>query len=708
MSFQAPFVRKGIRKSSHPPSRPSDAQHAALAHNPSRCTTTSLRQTNAPISTYATITHSDNPPICMSHTDLHSRQSETDQATMYPSLSPLHNCSVPATSQFVDQVLYNTLPPPPPPPPLQAHPPFSPPTVFTLAQGRYPYTSHLLALDQRCSTAPIPPIPGIKVITSPLGLASWSRALKEHPDSDFVTYILKGLHEGFRIGASPELTITSSSRNMPSALENPGPVTDYLTTEGESRRIIGPLPIELAYQHHIHISRFGVIPKRHQPGKWRLILDLSSPHGASVNDSIDRELCSLQFASVDSAARIVARLGRGAQLAKVDVAHAYRNIPVHPSDRRLLGMHWGGSLYIDTALPFGLRSAPKIFCAVSDALEWILAHRGISSCLHYVDDFLTMGASGTEECQENLRLITATYSELGVPLAAHKIEGPAAIITFLGIEIDATSMVLRLPDDKQARLRALILQWLVRKAATKRDMLSLIGQLAHACKVVAPGRTFLRRMIDLAASRHNLDHWIWLDGGFRSDLFWWHLFLDRWNGVSVIQSHLQRAPDHSLFTDASGTWGCGALWDRSWFQKAWPADWASVNIATKELVPIILAMEMWGRAWQGTHVLVRSDNMAVVELLRSHSSRDSGLMHLLRCLHFFSARYDIALSSQHIRGCDNGAADALSRNDLATFFSSQPQAHRHQTPVPPALWELVVVEQSDWLSPLWRLKLRCI
>ena len=260
VSFQAPFVRKGIRKSSHPPSRPSDAQHAELAHNPSRCTTTSVRQTNAPISTHATITHSDNPPICMSHTDLHSRQSETDQATMYPSLSPLHNCSVPATSQFVDQVLYNTLPPPPPPPPLQAHPPFSPPTVFTLAQGRYPYTSHLLALDQRCSTAPIPPIPGIKVITSPLGLASWSWALKEHPDSDFVTYILKGLHEGFRIGASPELTITSSSRNMPSALENPGPVTDYLTTKGESRRIIGPLPIELAHQHHIHISRFGVIP----------------------------------------------------------------------------------------------------------------------------------------------------------------------------------------------------------------------------------------------------------------------------------------------------------------------------------------------------------------------------------------------------------------------------------------------------------------
>ena len=59
-------------------------------------------------------------------------------------------------------------------------------------------------------------------------------------------------------------------------------------------------------------------------------------------------------------------------LAKIDIAHAYRNVPVHPEDRKLLGMQWQGKVYIDTALPFGLRSAPKIFTAISDALEWIL------------------------------------------------------------------------------------------------------------------------------------------------------------------------------------------------------------------------------------------------------------------------------------------------------------------------------------------------
>jgi hypothetical protein len=56
-------------------------------------------------------------------------------------------------------------------------------------------------------------------------------------------------------------------------------------------------------------------------------------------------------------------------MAKVDIKKAYRMIPVHPADRHLLGMQWDGQLILDAALPFGLRSAPKIFTAVADAAE---------------------------------------------------------------------------------------------------------------------------------------------------------------------------------------------------------------------------------------------------------------------------------------------------------------------------------------------------
>ena len=140
--------------------------------------------------------------------------------------------------------------------------------------------------------------------------------------------------------------------NIILAIKNPQPVAEL-----KAGRIIGPLEKTPDMQ----ISRFGVIPKQNQPGKWRLILDLSSPSTYSVNDGIDKSWCSMRYASVDDAVNRILATGPGTLLAKMDIEHAHRNIPIHPSDRHLLGMEWEGSCFIDTVLPFGLRSAPKIF-----------------------------------------------------------------------------------------------------------------------------------------------------------------------------------------------------------------------------------------------------------------------------------------------------------------------------------------------------------
>ena len=141
----------------------------------------------------------------------------------------------------------------------------------------------------------------------------------------------------------------------------------------------------------LHINRFGVIPKGLNTGNWRLITDLSFPRGTSVNDDIDPSFCSLSYTTVDDIAAAVTALGAGALLAKVDIESAYRLIPVHPHDRPLQvysGGGGGGNMYIDLMLPFGLRSAPKIFNAVTDALHWHLQQMGIPWVFHYLDDFV--------------------------------------------------------------------------------------------------------------------------------------------------------------------------------------------------------------------------------------------------------------------------------------------------------------------------------
>ena len=221
-------------------------------------------------------------------------------------------------------------------------------------------------------------------------------------------------------------------------------------------------------------------------------------------------------------------------MAKIDLHHAYRIIPVHADDHSLLGIKWGTDTFVDVALPFGLRSAPKIFSAFADALAWVLWSRGIRWQLHYLDDFLFLGPPSSTTCARSLDQALATCKELGVPVATQKTERPTTRLTFLGIQIDTDAMCLSLAQDKLARIRSLVLAWRNRQAATRRELQSLIGHLSHAAFVVLPGRTFLRRMIDLMKIAKAPKHHVRLTAEFRSDLQWWALFLSEWNGRSIL------------------------------------------------------------------------------------------------------------------------------------------------------------------------------
>ena len=324
---------------------------------------------------------------------------------------------------------------------------------------------------------------------------------------------------------------------------------------------------------------------------------------------------------------------------------AYRQVPVHPDDRPLLGMKWRDRIYVDAALPFGLRSALKIFNAVADALHWILQKESVDS-LHYLDDYFLVGAPNSQDYGIALRKTIQLCSRLGVPIATQDERRSSTVLTFLGNELDTLNGILRLPSDKLTRLRHEIVAWSTKRWCSKQDLLSLIGQLQHACCVVKPGRSFLRRMIQLSTVAKELHHHIRLNAGFRSDLKWWACLLTSWNGIGMMSSQ-------------------GA-----WFRFSWPPLWTALHITVKEFLPIVLAVAMWGHQWQGKVVRRLCDNAAVVAVIRSGTSKDTNVMHLIRSLFFFAAKYNLILLPVHLPGLDNSAADALSRNDLSLLSLS--------------------------------------
>ena len=193
--------------------------------------------------------------------------------------------------------------------------------------------------------------------------------------------------------------LKSRHQNLLSAVDHPRVVQAYLDNEIMEERVISLGSTQEALQLGIQCSPFGIIPKKHKPDAWRLIVDLSSPEGHSVNDGISKELCSLSYVSLDDVVACIMTVGRGSMLAKMDIKQAYRNVPVHPQDRLLLGMYWNDMVYVDATLPFGLRSAPLIFSALADAVLWKKQQRGVKCVFHYLDITL----QSQHQVQESVR-----------------------------------------------------------------------------------------------------------------------------------------------------------------------------------------------------------------------------------------------------------------------------------------------------------------
>ena len=88
----------------------------------------------------------------------------------------------------------------------------------------------------------------------------------------------------------------------------------------------------------------------------------------------------------------------------------------------LFGMSWEGALQIDTVLPFGLRSAPKMFNPVADVVEWIVCQHGVDTVFHYVFGPYVVGNAQTEKCAVHLSVLRSLFDYLGMPVAVEQPE----------------------------------------------------------------------------------------------------------------------------------------------------------------------------------------------------------------------------------------------------------------------------------------------
>lgn len=105
----------------------------------------------------------------------------------------------------------------------------------------------------------------------------------------------------------------------------------------------------------------------------------------------------------------------------------------------------------------------------------------------------------------------------------------------------------------------------------------------------------------------HLDHHVTLSAQARADIVWWHTFIREW-----YLNYITYRADSLHLLRCIGLMGLRGLLAKSLVSNRVGELMASMDIAVKELVRIVMAAAIWGRLWRGSHICCYCDNIAVV------------------------------------------------------------------------------------------------
>ncbi len=505
-------------------------------------------------------------------------------------------------------------------------------------------------------------------IPSGLTIRFFYTHLKDYWDSRLLDMLLFG----WPLGSEGSILCSIQYRNHQGATQFVSDISRYIHKQSQVGRILGPfnrnpLSSVLAY------SPLNSVPKRDSQER-RVISDLSFPVGNSVNDLIPRDTylgspTNLRFPSVDDLVDIIRIKGPGCALFKRDLRQAYRQIPVDPGDFNLLGFHWLGKIYIDRSLIMGQRSAAFCCQSVSNAIVYIYKKFGFS-LVAYIDDLAS--AESWDKASTAFDCLGWVLQSCGIEESVAKACSPSTRMTFLGIQIDTVTMTLEVTEERLVEIRELTASWLNKASASRHEVESIVGKLNFVATCVRPGRVFISRMLNFlrglsASGKHAIPP------DFTLDVKWWNVFLESYNGISMLPTADWSHPDQVFACDACLS-GCGAWTEElEYFHSEFPQfiQDLKLHINALELLTIVVSCKVWGRRWSGLKIKIFCDNDATVSVIASGRSRDPFMQSCLRELVFIASQHEFEIRAVHLPGEDNRLPDLLSRWCLGDRYAKE-------------------------------------
>lgn len=480
-----------------------------------------------------------------------------------------------------------------------------------------------------------------------------------HMDDDWLVdlvrfgFPLQYRGEGFR-GRPGEHSNHSSATSFQSAVDQ------FIDKEIKNDTIIGPFaerPFEWLYAAPL-MTR----PKTN-PENRRIIVDYTYPPGQGVNASINKgEVFGVHLEhTLPTVGRVVWCIqdqNSEVMLATVDLERAYRNFRTDLLDWPLTCIQNHGRYYIDTGVPFGSRTSSLYIQRVAEFIHRSLIAKGIYM-LTYLDDGLII-INKDQNPHEVMREVMATIRALGLPLAYEKLQIPAKVCTFLGIEIDLEQKILRIPVQKLKKFIVLIDEIHNKSCISRRQLQSIIGSANHLAKCVQGARLFMNRLLHCLRSATGDS--ITVDNEMKADFMWYKQFLFQFNGKALINP---RAPDIIIEVDSCLTGGGGISEKRCYMYEYPKALAEGLHISQLEALNCLIAVRASLFRQRNKTVLIKCDNLGAVCVFRNSRGRDRIINAIARALWYFGAIRNIDLNFVHVPGAELGQVDALSRAFLS-------------------------------------------
>ena len=499
-----------------------------------------------------------------------------------------------------------------------------------------------------------------------LNIPAWRRLLAGYSDE----LLCDMLEFGFPLDIQGPIPPTVDFRSHKGARDFPTHVDKYLHGETSRQRMAGPFtgnPLSV----DLHYSPINTVPKDESEER-RIIVDLSWPLGESVNDSISKdtylgEEMSLRYTTIEDICNLVMELGPGCLIYKRDLRKAYRQIPIDPADYRYLGYMWNGLTYIDAALVMGQRNAAHGCQRTTNGVMFVQKSKGYRG-KSYLDDLIGVGTS--DDALAGYNNMGALLVTLGLEENGPKACPPSCLQTVLGVLFDTVNLTVSVTPERLRELHGLLHVWSTKKKCTKTELRSLLGKLCSVIKCVRQSRVFINRL--LAALRSFPSQKLMsVSAELVKDVRWWVLFMEDYNGVSIIPPIAWMAPDVVFTTDSTLT-GCGGLTDTEYFHSPFPPQVlaAGHSINGLEILAVTVAVRLWGGEYVGKKILVYCDNVQAVIAINTGKTREPLVGSCARQLWLEVARCGFQLKAVHLPGVDNRLADSLSRWHLGSQYGT--------------------------------------